>query len=182
MTKVQLYVNGELQNELTNGPYAFNAPDDLSGEVILEARGYDNRNSVTSTFITVNMADTCESESDCESDQICLRGFCAKGQNIEGGLGALCTSSTECDSRTCTQVEENSICSVSCSDEENPCPSGFNCVDNAEGQFCASENPITISGPETAEGGCNSRNKTSHWLFSFFLFALLGWKVRRQRA
>lgn len=126
VTRVELWINGELFNSITNQPWVFNGPTDLpDGGHIVEVRAYDNYDTPGSDSITVIIGQACA----CAGSEVCVDGRCVPGPDDPGGLGAECTGNDECVSGICGTAGETSFCAESCvAGNEYGCPSGFSCT------------------------------------------------------
>ncbi len=71
---------------------------------------------------------TCANDEDCGDAKICLANTCQPEPFSTGGVGAVCTSNTECASAQCGQVGEDRRCVSTCTLSANDCPSGFDCL------------------------------------------------------
>ena len=71
---------------------------------------------------------TCAKDQDCGDGKICLANTCQPEPFSTGGVGAACTTNTECASAQCGQVGEDKRCVSACTVSANDCPSGFDCL------------------------------------------------------
>ena len=91
---------------------------------------------------------TCARDEDCGDAKICLANSCQPEPFSTGGVGAACTTNTECASAQCGQVGEDRRCVSACTASANDCPSGFDCLSvGASGGACW---------PAESAGGCCS--------------------------
>jgi len=150
VTSADLYINSLKVSHLTQPPWIFNAPADLSDGVHqVEVRAYDNRDTPGSGIIHVTQGDPCGGPGDCAAGETCIEGRCVPGPDTAGGLGTPCTTSMDCLSGLCPSDGTDSYCAETCN---STCPDGFGCIDAGDINICwpGAENP--------ASGGCRSHD------------------------
>ena len=80
---------------------------------------------------------TCTTDAECGDAKICLANVCQPEPYSTGGIGAACTSNTQCASAQCGQVGEDRRCVSACTAGANECPAGFDCLSvGASGGAC----------------------------------------------
>ena len=124
---VELSIDGTVESPtLTSMPYAFSAPADIaSGSHTVQVTAYDGRGSTNSATITVVVSGPCTKASDCPTaTDVCIGGQCVAGPGAAGGLGASCTSNSQCGVE-CGNDGTTQVCTAPCTKGE--CPSGFGC-------------------------------------------------------
>ena len=140
ITKTQLYIDGTLVLSVNSPPYAYNAPSTLAtGSHHVEVRGYDSQNTPGSAFIDVIVGASCSIPSDCSSqgdNYTCVNKICVLGPNAPGGLGAVCTQSSDCDSGNCASDGSHKYCVESCNPTANECPTNFQCLPDGAAGVC----------------------------------------------
>jgi MYXO-CTERM domain-containing protein len=148
VARVELYLNGARwavdpgvpfgQNGQPESDYAFplasNLPDGIIDVVV---KAYDDLGIVTASDpITVTKGAPCTSADTCLSDQVCDGGRCMwPAPTVE--LGASCEYDQFCTTWQCSETSEGKRCSQPCSiDEPTSCPSGFDCLGDAQSGIC----------------------------------------------
>jgi MYXO-CTERM domain-containing protein len=153
LQRAELYVDNILVATLTNGPYAFNAPEDLGeGGHRVEVRGYDVFGTPGTTFINVIIGEPCETPGDCQDlgdEYTCVGGRCVPGSGVPGGLGELCAGDEECFSGLCLSNGTEMRCVESCNLDGSDCPDGYDCLGFDGGGVC-------WPGDGGGGGGCSS--------------------------
>jgi uncharacterized protein (TIGR03382 family) len=139
--------------------------------------GADTRIAAEMAFLLANVPEleTCTTDSDCTSTEICFNKQCITTPYSPMGLGSSCGSDADCTSEDCIATnDEGMFCSMSCAPNTNSaCPDGFQCLsDGATGQ-CA---------PGGGGGGCcdASGRGAPTALFGIALVGLV-WRRRRRR-
>ncbi len=145
-TSATLAIDGVQTASLSPGPFGFNAPATLAGgDHTVAVTGIDGGGRSVTTSVTVHVTATCGAGTGCDAGFHCLGGFCLPGKQIDGGLGADCTSNDTCISESCGSANGEQLCTAQC-DSGSTCPAGFTCLGaNNEGGVCW---------PVTDDGGC----------------------------
>ena len=130
ISKVDLKIDGTLDQQRHHAPFTFTAPATLSqGSHHVEATATDSSNNTAMAAIDVMYGESCTTSGCTDSTQVCDNGHCVPGPTTTGGLGSPCTSNTECASGSCgDDGAGNKYCVTSCDPTNNTCPSGFGCV------------------------------------------------------
>lgn len=131
ITEVSLVIGGETISLASQPPYTFIVPDTTAkGNVMLEVRAIDEQGNTGTDSINVYVSGPddvpCDSGA-CPDGLVCVSDICIDRSG--GGLGSLCTASSECDSGICASLDGEQRCSTTC-DSTAPCPAGFECVDD----------------------------------------------------
>ena len=138
VTKVALYIDNQLVDEITGTPWVFNAPDDLGDGVhLVEVRGYDLVGTMGKSSVEVVIGAPCERPSDCAEQGetfTCVGGRCVQGPGAPGGLGEPCTMDPECSSGQCASDGVDMVCVEVCDLGGAECPGGFGCVATTDTQ------------------------------------------------
>ncbi len=134
--RVELRVDGVLQDTLITQPYIFNTPGDLAnGQHTVEATAFDQAgSSSTSINVSVIDGDECDAGNPCPDGLVCLGGTCIADDG--GGLGDSCTNGSECDSGLCATSGDESYCVDVCDPASDSCPSGFDCKQAGDDGVC----------------------------------------------
>ena len=107
------------------------------GDQTCSTFGADTRVDAEKDFIVSHIpALFCSSDADCSMGHECFEHSCIVTPFTTSGLGANCTSGTDCDSGMCASTgSTNDKCTMSCTVNDNTtCPSGFACTDVGGGQ------------------------------------------------
>jgi hypothetical protein len=150
VSKVELRLDGNLVGTATQSPYVWSTATALSqGAHTLKATAYDLMNNTADAQISVQNGASCKKASDCPDGDTCVDGRCV--QAGDHGLGATCTSNTDCASNQCGQdADGNRYCVESCDPSKHGCPGGFGCLaTGATGGVC-------WPGADSGGGGCNT--------------------------
>jgi MYXO-CTERM domain-containing protein len=145
-TSATLAIDGVQTASLSPGPFGFNAPATLAGgDHTIAITGTDGGGRTVTEMVNVHVTATCGAATPCNGGFHCLGGFCLPGKQIDGGLGADCTSNDTCITNSCGSANGEQLCTAQC-DSGSTCPDGFTCLGaNAEGGVCW---------PVTDDGGC----------------------------
>jgi MYXO-CTERM domain-containing protein len=149
---VEFAIDGQVVATLDSPPFVINAPDGLSGTVVLEARATDNvGSSTTSSSITVTIDDTLvDFGGECGDDNDCASNLCAKNAAGEG---------------TCT-----TFCS---GEDDDSCAGGTACVPAGDRFVCYPDS--------SSSGGCNSSGGDGSGALAFVMLGLAAVFGRRRR-
>jgi len=130
--EVTLLVGGEVISVAAQAPYSFILPDTtIKGNVILAVRAADDSGNTGQESISVYVAGPDDIACDagaCPDGLTCISDICIDRSG--GGLGSLCGNNEECDSGICATLDSEQRCSTTC-DSASPCPTGFECIDDA---------------------------------------------------
>jgi uncharacterized protein (TIGR03382 family) len=118
---------------LTQGPFAWNAPPSITGgDHTVTVRGSDSGGRMAMTSVSVHVTPACSAAMPCANSLNCLGGFCLPGANVDGGLGATCTTNEACITGSCGSNGDEQRCTGTC-DEGQTCPAGFDCLGASTG-------------------------------------------------
>lgn len=150
IARADLYVNDELVQSLTTGPFAFNAPATLGeGTHRVRVVAVDSQGtSGSSATVSVIIGEPCETPADCSpqgEEMTCVDGRCVPGEGAPGGLGTECEDNAQCASGRCQASDQGTYCVEDCDPTLDGCPSGFRCLDDAA---------ICWPGDDGEGGGC----------------------------
>jgi hypothetical protein len=155
--EASLYIDGQLILTLTQGPYVFNAPNDLAeGRHTVEIRAADRNDAVGSAIIDVT------------------RGT-PPGQGEPGGFGGDCSENGDCNSGLCARSGDVSLCTETCT--EGSCPDGFTCSAAGASSVC-----WPGSGGGDDPGGCAASTGAGNLPLALGFAFMLLFGVRRLRA
>jgi MYXO-CTERM domain-containing protein len=148
IAKVDLVIDGTVTQTLEDPPWDLNAPTTLSqGTHHVQVVAYDGHMTPGSAAVDVVIGPPCQSEADCPYDtDVCISGRCVAGPNATGGLGTVCSDSSDCASRQCASDGTSSYCVELC--QPGDCPEGFGCLDTG------GENGACWPGYDEGGGGC----------------------------
>lgn len=148
--KAELRVDNTLVGTLTSMPYAFNAPSSLgNGNHHVEVTGYDIHSNSAKTAIDVYIGPPCQKPADCPMmTDTCIGGRCVPGPGVQGGLGMVCTTGTDCASGQCATDGTNHYCVEPCM--VGQCPASFGCLDTGGGGM------VCWPGFNDGSGGCST--------------------------
>jgi hypothetical protein len=179
VTKVELYIDDQLVDMLTRGPFAFNAPTTLaSGTHTIQIVAYDAQGTPGKASVDVAIGMPCQKPSDCSpSTDTCIGGRCVPGPSVQGGLGTKCTGSTDCASGQCASDGTTMYCVDMCT--KGQCPSGFGC-EIPTGMMSGVCWPGFDDGSGSSGGGCAVAPGGA--IGSGLLFAVLVFSRRRRRS
>lgn len=153
-------------------PLAFNAPTTLSGgEHTVTVTATDGGSRSASASVKVKVTAACSATTACAANTYCIGGFCVPGKDVEGGLGATCTSNDNCISGQCGTADGESLCTGGC-DSEGKCPSGYECLGDGAGAVCW---------PSSDSGGCSTGGSNGGPLALFAGLGFAALVLRRRR-
>ncbi|HWU86689.1 MAG TPA: MYXO-CTERM sorting domain-containing protein [Kofleriaceae bacterium] len=113
---------------LVGKPDAFTAPADLpGGDHKVTVTATDAGERTLSASVDVHVTAACGASARCAQGFHCLGAFCLPGGDVEGGLGAACTSNEQCITGACATDGTDTLCTGRC-DAGSRCPSGFECI------------------------------------------------------
>lgn len=175
--RVELYVDGTL---VTTAMAPFTGTDSFelattdfgAGPHMLEVRAFDVQDVAASVSLPFTQGPPCTSHSVCTGNDVCVQSVCVPGPDAPGGLGAVCSSGTECLSHQCADAgEQFKHCVAACDlGNKDSCPNDFSCIADGAGGVCW----------PTPGGGCCDAggSPAGPLLLSFGLGVLL---LRRRR-
>jgi hypothetical protein len=138
--------------------------------------GADTRTDAEREFLLQHVPQLeCSSDADCPDSKMCFQKRCIITPFAPGGLGAECTSNTDCDSQVCASDGDSGRCSATCAvGDAESCPAGLECVDTGGGGGACW--PI-----EDDSGCCDAggASKTTGLVGLLFFALVLGRKRRR---
>jgi hypothetical protein len=97
--------------------------------------GADTRVDAEKAFITAHVPGlSCDVDTDCPDMKECFSNRCIVTPFQATGIGATCTTGTDCDSGDCATGDGGSKCTMDCTvGTDTTCPSGFDCLDSGGG-------------------------------------------------
>ncbi len=114
--------------------------------------GADTRVDIEEAFLSAHVPEIagCQSDTDCPSHRTCFARQCIALPFSPTGIGTICTASSECESRQCTEsTQDGKRCSIACTiSDDSSCPDGFDCLLAANSQAAC--------WPSTAAGCCDA--------------------------
>jgi len=137
IAEVVFEIDGARQTSVTAAPYKYTTPATL-------ADGFHHVSVICGTsqkVVSVANADVIVGapcvKSVCAAGYVCYDDVCIAGPDSAGGVGATCTTSSECQyNGTCASDGETMACTIPC-DLDNPnCPEGFGCLDAGSMGVC----------------------------------------------
>jgi uncharacterized protein (TIGR03382 family) len=138
--------------------------------------GTDTRIAAEKAFLTATIPglETCTTDADCTSTEVCFNKACITTPYTPMGLGSSCGSDNDCNSGDCIATSnEGMLCSMSCtSGNDSSCPDGFQCLSDGSSGQCA---------PGGGGGCCDAGGHGGPT--ALFGIALVGmiWRRRRRR-
>jgi len=130
------------------GVLAWNAPSTIApGSHTITVSGTDFADRTASRTVTVNVMEACGADGTCGEGFVCSAGFCTPGADFDGGYGSSCVGNEDCATGQCASDGSSSVCTSTC-DTGNVCPSGFECV--VEANICW---PLDGGGCSAGRGG-----------------------------
>ncbi|MBT8492222.1 MAG: hypothetical protein KJO07_04110 [Deltaproteobacteria bacterium] len=136
IAKVDIYLNGELRRSLdreTRPWVEFLGPQTPTGPLTIRVVAEDTAGNVAETSVDVEFDKggntPCTTDEQCIGDFECNGAVCVPRDPNAGALGTECAADDECDTGLCAQANGESRCTQLC-DGSNPCPGGFECLDN----------------------------------------------------
>ena len=144
--RVEFFLDGELVEGPNYPPYVRNAPSDVVGKVVIEARAFDNRGAMTSDEIAVLIEGYADIAGSCEDNDDCTSKKCAQSEDGDG------------------------ICTRECDPEAADCPNETECQNFGDVNLCwpTSDPPQPQDG-----GGCTAVAGGTHSAALTVLLALL---------
>jgi hypothetical protein len=93
--------------------------------------GADTRTDAERAFLLQNVPQLyCATDADCEMGHQCFSNACITTPFNPGGLGADCTTATDCESGSCANSDNGSYCTMQCTiGDSASCPAGLDCID-----------------------------------------------------
>jgi hypothetical protein len=132
VASASLYVDGSLVLTLTQSPFVFNGPAELTdGSHTVEVRASDRLGATGSASITV------------------VRGDPPPG-GTPGALGGTCAGNQDCFSGMCASSGDVQICTQPC---DSDCPAGFACLAAGDSNVCWPSESGEGGGCSTGGGG-----------------------------
>lgn len=130
VTRVEVYVNGVMQQVMDSPPYEVEMPRDMSdGRMKVEVRAYNAYQAVGKKVVTVVQNQPCAAAADCADGETCVDGRCVVGPGEDGGLGETCEGNHACVSGMCGTSDEGKFCAETCEVGARGCPDGFGCLE-----------------------------------------------------
>lgn len=149
-TRATLIIDNNEIATLSPGPFAFNAPANISGGIhAVTIVGVDGGNRSEMSAITVRVTESCSSNNPCDESTYCIGGYCVPGADVDGGLGAECLANEACVTRACASGNGEQLCVAPC-DRGRSCPDGFYCTGPDEAPVCWPDRDV---GCAVAPGG-----------------------------
>ena len=202
VTRVELYVGGQLLGTDTSAPYSFTTPTNVgNGQTNIQARAYDGTD-VSTHAVGVNVTggsdgggggDECDAGNPCVAGFACDDGTCVPdgggGGGGDGAVGQPCTEGAQCNSGLCLVAGDEGYCTETCLDD-NGCPSGTECTptsgaesvcwpaedtDDGVGGGCS----VAVSAGRSGSAAPGSGSAAALWLMAIVGFVALR---RRRRA
>ncbi len=144
-----LQIDGmQVMTSSATAPLAFNAPTTLGGgEHTVTVMGSDGAGRSAMASVKVKVTAACSESAPCANSTNCIGGFCVPGAEVDGGLGATCTSNDNCITGQCGSADGQQLCTGACT-ATSGCPSGYSCV--------GGEGTAGVCWPASDDGGCST--------------------------
>ena len=153
-------------------------------ELVCQSDGYCNQNCGVGDYPVDSDCPTCTTNDDCDAGHpLCAGGVCIKGQEENGGLGAVCTKGSECDTTQCASGpggDDRCILTCDPSADQSSCPDGFTCLSAGDTGACWPSDKVGGGGCDAAGGGEGPGATILAAAGLFMLLGLGGWRRRRQ--
>lgn len=168
LSSVTVYVDGQKQFTLTQGPFLGYVTGLSDGKHTLKAEAQDMKPNVATAEITVEVDSACAAS-----------GECWKGK---AGPGSTCAVGSDCQSGICAVKDGVGLCAVGCLNDKDPlCPTGLTCQ-QASGEYACTAGTGYELNKEKA-GGCQVSGSLSDGAgLGPVLFGLAALLIRRRRA
>jgi hypothetical protein len=152
--EVDLSIDNINQAPLTTAPYTLVAPQTLTkGTHHIHAICGTIKEATATADADFVVGDQCATSSDCPTTGfICYEQACIAGPGAMGGLGASCTTNSDCSSMSCASDTMSSHCVIPCDLSDSHCPSGFACLQAGDSGVCWAG----ASNSSSSGGGCDS--------------------------
>ena len=134
-------------------PLAFNAPTTLTGgdhAVLVSASDGGGRSASATVHVKVTAA--CSATVPCAATTNCIGGFCVPGSEVDGGLGAACTTNNTCITGQCGSADGQQLCTGACN-SDGTCPSGYSCLGGSGADGVCWPSSSDGGGCSTSDGG-----------------------------
>lgn len=165
----EIKIDATVAGRFEMAPFVINAPTNLApGAHTITVSASDAGDRTATATVGVNVMSSCANGESCASGTHCLGGLCLPGSDVDGGLGASCTTADECATNSCATTADGGKCTAVC-DAGNTCPSGYDCIDGGGQMICW-----------PAEGGGCSTGGSPTWMLGVLGLLLLS--LRRRRA
>lgn len=114
----------------------------------------------------------CDGDDDCGDGRVCFDSRCIVEPFEPTGLGAACTTGTECETGECATRGTEELCTLTCTrGVAGACPDGFACVEAA--------GDAGACWPDDGGGCCSTGSRGAPT--SLLGFAVIGLALRRRR-
>jgi MYXO-CTERM domain-containing protein len=153
---VEAFVDGTTLGLRSVSPFRWSAPAGVgTGSHTVKVVATDSAGHVVQKEVAVTLVGACSNTGDCPDGKVCDTGTgeCKSGPGEPGGIGALCTDSTACDSGLCATGPDNEMrCIELCTTgDATSCPDTFDCLPaGAQGACWPHDNP---ENPSSGGGG-----------------------------
>jgi MYXO-CTERM domain-containing protein len=145
---------------------SFAAPMNIGpGVHTLTVTVVDEADRTVTKSVMFTQVTSCANGEACSTGTACFGGLCQPLNGDEGGLGSTCTNPADCLTGQCASDGTVSLCSGAC-EAGNTCPSGFECLTDAN-----------LCWPAES-GGCNVGGGSGA---AFLLIGLAGLIAGRRR-
>lgn len=152
--RVELYINDWKYQEMSgkewpnwDDSYQFSAQTLPDGVQNIEVRAYHDIGLSATASVTVTKGVPCTSNEQCFDGQECRADGGCYWPTPVAEIGDTCVRDQDCVSLTCSQVDEEKLCSKSCfAGVANACPADF--------EFLTGGGTNGVCWPVTSSGGC----------------------------
>jgi MYXO-CTERM domain-containing protein len=132
--EVDISIDGVSKASLTTTPFAYTTPATLAdGPHKITVLCASTLQATTTLTAQINVGLTCSGGACGTPGYVCFEGTCIAAPGTPGGLGATCTSNTDCKTGSCASDGATSACTIPCELDANNCPDGFGCLDTGGG-------------------------------------------------
>lgn len=173
--EVDISIDGIPRGTLTVPPFRYTTPATLTeGPHRVTVLCATKLQAIATANVNVLIGQPCNGGSCAQPGYMCWDGACIAGPDAPGGLGATCTTNSDCIGGTCASDGTQMTCVIPCDLSAPNCPDGFGCVEAGAAGVC-------WIGADDGGGCCDTRGESGagSLLFAFGIAAT--WITRSRR-